>query len=96
MDVSGAYRGRIETYRDVSELLGYSEMPAGVSGAYHTRIAPTPISDTYPIRDTLVMGRIWVTQVKYYLDSNLRIVNRIVKIINYFFSILFNTTPMVI
>jgi hypothetical protein len=60
MDVSRAYRWRIGAYWDVSELSGYSDTPAGVSGAYHTRIAP--VSDTYPIRDTWVMGRIWVTQ----------------------------------
>jgi hypothetical protein len=59
MDVSGAYRrriggvsGRIETYRDVSKLSGYSDTPVGVSGAYRTQIAPAPISDTYSIRDT--------------------------------------------
>jgi hypothetical protein len=60
----GAYRGvsgRIGTYRTVSELSGYSDTPTGVSDEYRTRIAPAPISDTYPIQDTWVMDRIWVT-----------------------------------
>jgi hypothetical protein len=38
--------GRIGTYRDVSKLSEYSNTPAGVSGAYRTRIAPVLVLDT--------------------------------------------------
>jgi hypothetical protein len=69
MDVSGTYRGRIggvleriRMYQDVSKLSGYSDTPAGVSDVYRMRITPAPISNTYPIRDTWVKWRIWVTQ----------------------------------
>jgi hypothetical protein len=57
------YRGRIKMYRDISELSEYSDTLAGVSGAYRMGITPAPVLDTYPIRDMLVVGRIWVTQL---------------------------------
>jgi hypothetical protein len=62
-DVSEAYRRRIGTYQNVSELSGYSDIPTGVSDAYRTWITPAPVSNTYPIWNTWVMSWIWVTQL---------------------------------
>jgi hypothetical protein len=59
---------RIETYQweifhqiRKLKLSEYTDTPVEVSDAYRTRIAPTPVSDTYPIQVTWVKGRIWIT-----------------------------------